>query len=394
MQIPRPDRNLVITVLLAGLLLILGGSWFLDNFDYDYREERGDVSPEARRNRWLAAERFLQQLGLEAEGRSGREFLLNPPSRPGVLLIHRLGVELSAEAEQRLMDWIGSGGHLILTPEEGDNEEKGNLLLDHFQVWAEPREPNLEEGEDAASGPPELSMADGSGPLRIAFDRSRALRYGGVEPDWLGAGEDGALHLLQFRYGLGRLTALSDDGFLDNSEIGDHDHALLLARLVGDQGPVWLLYSSNMPSLARILWRSAPWLLLAAAALLLFWGWNQWLRLGPLLPRSGQERRNLLEHLDAAADYAWRIDRGRGMVTRSREEINQGWRRRHPLLERLDPKGRASWIAEHTGISEARVFEALYGEVADERGFIRDTLVQQRLAEALEAGGKRQSGGG
>ena len=111
------------------LLVLLGWGihWFLDNHRWETLETRVGVSVEARRNPWLAAERFLRRLNRSVESQSGRRLLLQPPAAGGVLIVKRLGRVLPPDREQALIDWIRTGGHLVVGV--GDRADAGAAAL-------------------------------------------------------------------------------------------------------------------------------------------------------------------------------------------------------------------------------------------------------------------------
>jgi hypothetical protein len=200
---------------------------------------------------------------------------------------------------------------------------------------------------------------------------------------------DGELggRLLQYRVGAGLVTVLSDIGFIGNDEIGKRDHALLLALLAGGERRAWLLYSSDMPSLATLVWQKAPYLVTSVLLLCGLWLWRLTRRTGPLLASDALARRNLMEHLEAAAGYAWRVDRAQAMLRASRERLDRAWRRRCPALAWVDRQARCGWIAERTGLTSEAVEQALYGEVEGAQAFIEASAIQQELAASLRRGG-------
>ena len=67
-------------LLIIGLLLImtaLSASWFVSHFESYQQEVKTGLSPEARSNPYLAAERFLHALGRPAESRDGTDMILH-----------------------------------------------------------------------------------------------------------------------------------------------------------------------------------------------------------------------------------------------------------------------------------------------------------------------------
>ncbi|MCP4043059.1 MAG: DUF4350 domain-containing protein, partial [Gammaproteobacteria bacterium] len=333
---------------MVGALLLAGVGWyihwFLDNYERRYREVRIEISHLARRNPYLAADRFLNRIGVQAESISGRDQLLSLPEDGGTLLVNDFGANLPPEREKALLEWIGRGGHLIVAARKQwdvEEESSGDHLLDQFGVRlatdASPEEDNQEPDVDEAQNegvfsPVEVSFSDYPGSLKVHFNARRVLEdSAGTATGSIGGAK--GYHLLQYREGDGLLSVLSDIRFLTNDHIGEQDHALFLALLIGlEEERVWLLYSSNMPPLVTLLWRYAPHLVAMLVLLTFLALWRLTARTGPLLTGRSVARRNLLEHLEAAAAFAWRTDWASGMFKTSQSAIEQKWLRRHVSL--------------------------------------------------------------
>jgi hypothetical protein len=376
-----PGRLAWVSALVLLLLALLGwgGHWFFDNHRWETLEIQVGVSAEVRRNPWLAAERFLTRLDRTVESQSGRRLLLQPPAAEGVMVVKRLGRVLPPDREQALVDWIRTGGHLVLGA--GDPADAGAAALrERFGVelgvvdWGES---DADGGEDCGClahfhypGFPE--------PLQAEFSPNRYLAGGDPAPDWRIDNPSGA-QLLQIVVGRGRLTLLTGTEWLENESIGERDHALLLALLVGEAAAAWLVYGSDQPGVLTLIWAKAPYLVLAGLLLTGLLLWRSGRRCGPLLSAPPPVRRDLLEHLQAAAEYAWRLDRAHGLLGGSRQRLLQEWQRRHPALARLDRVERSAWIAERCGLAAAAVERALYGPIDNERELIRASAVLRLL---------------
>ncbi len=410
------QTNRIVLILLGGLLLAgitWYAVWFYNNFESYEKEIRSDESPEARRNRLLAAEHFLQRMGREAESRGGRGFLSELPPPGDTLYISRLSSNISEAKYRSLIEWIESGGHLILDVGElWDEDTSENPLLNRFRVELQDQweldnkdlaackapddedEENPNEGETALDEEADeeedeervlvtIPLSGDNRSITMEVDPSLWLRDKSGAADWRVSSDKGA-HILEFRSGEGLLTLLSDGGMFHNDRIGEQDHAFLLAMLTEDAGKVWFLYSSDMPSLPVLLWQRFPFLVSCVLMLLLLGGWRlATASSGPLLaPRAG-ERRNLLEHVEATAQYGWRTNRSQQLFIDNRDTLEQAWRRRHPGLNNMSKTQRCEWIGEKTGLSASAVERVLYGEFTAEEDFIRASSVLQRLAARL-----------
>jgi hypothetical protein len=224
----------------------------------------------------------------------------------------------------------------------------------------------------------------------VGFDQSRVLQMESEDLLWQIPAQQG-FHLLSLPWGSGMVTLLSDNRFFNNSEIDQQDHALFLAHLTRDYERVWLLYSSQMPTLPALAWRHAPQLVVTGLILLLILSWRLTLRTGPILVQRNPSRRSLLEHLQAAADFLWKQDRAAGLLERSQRQLEIRWLSSHPLLQRMNQGARCRWLAERTGLSSLSIQAALYGEPRHERGLIETSVIQQQLLAALQPDKKRIS---
>ncbi|MEJ2452594.1 MAG: DUF4350 domain-containing protein [Candidatus Thiodiazotropha sp.] len=382
-------------------LLIIGGYswWFLANFEQETYQRRSEMSEQARRNPLLAAERLLNRLGQQAESRSGRQYLIQPPEESGVLLVRDLGAPLPADRVDALLAWVEAGGQLIATPGRLQSDELRRPLLEAFGVelvnlwdiegldWLK----DVADEGDAEQKPTQaIVLPNGNEtPLEIEFDSDRRFEVD-YDGDYWQAPSEGDPHLLIFPYGRGYVTFLSDSGFFDNGRIGDYDHAPLLAELADGPERVWLLYSSQMPSLLELIWRWAPYLVVS---LLLFVGlsiWHMGRRSGPRIVSGQQQRRDLLEHLQAAAQFNWRTDPSASLLQQARKQVEKRWMISHPQLHHLDRDARCEWLAERTGMTPEAIELALYNAQTEGGQLIKITANLQRLLTALHPQGNKR----
>ncbi|WP_156427929.1 DUF4350 domain-containing protein [Thiohalocapsa sp. ML1] len=359
-----------------GVMLAAGTwLWFDANFERQLRELPAGESEAARRNPFLAAERFLAGLGVAADSSTDLSLLRTPPGPRDMLVIDGLP-PLNAERRARLRAWLEAGGRLLAEAIRLDEAASGS---DDFlaELGAMLRFDEAADGD--ADVVADVQIAGYPEPLQVAFAAPWYLEdaAGMAVGD---AGADGRARLLEYAVGDGIVYVVSDTLWLGNGAIGRHDHALLLARLAADRDHVWLLHDVSVPHLAVLLWRAAPAAVLSAALLLAAVLWHIGGRLGPLLPAPAAGRRDLLEHLEAAGDFLWQRGRGAVLVSRTRRRIERDWLRRHPPLRKLDQPGRARRISEQSHLPVSEVQAALYGPLPDLAALPRITAALQRLA--------------
>ncbi len=374
----RPSEHGGAWVLAVVTALLAAGAWFWfdANFERQTRTVEVEQSPEARRNPFLAAERFLQRLGVDARSSAGIELLRSPPASGDMLIVDGLP-PLSAARRQQLLDWLIGGGEMLVEAMdvlEPDDEPGTDDLLAEFGAV-------LRMDDSAPAEVVAEIDADGvAEPVRAGFLGRYYLEdaYG----ESIGAiGADDRPRLLQYAVGDGLLFVVSDTRWLSNSGIGDHDNALLLDWVAAERDTVWLLHDVAVPPLALLIWHAAPAAVIASALLIVALLWGQGGRLGPLLPAPPDRRRDLLEHLRAAGEFLWRLGRGGLALQQTRRRVERGWLRRHPPLRALDEAARAERIALLCRLPMTDVRRALYAPIGDDR--VRDHLGLIRISETL-----------
>lgn len=436
-----PKTNRIILWLIG--IALLGGvawytHWFLTNFEEVSKEVRTGISPEARKNRFLAAEMFLAQNSQNVTSKAGSNIFALNPSTEDTILIGSHSQLFLKHNNDKLVDWVKGGGHLILVPETtDDNEEEQSSLIQTLGVELhfvnEDEQTDMPCGEEESSCDDKTASADNAcgesdqpcedetgsaegeknsapthtqenpdkekktdddkwvtvsfhtdypGDFQASFLSDRYLKDTQDSASVI-VGNGDHFNLLEYTLGDGTVTVLSDLSLFTNADIGKHDHAYLLYQLMAGPGKAWIFYSADMPSLLALLWKKAPYLTMLSLFLLMMAGWRMLMRSGPRLKPQYEDRRNLLEHIDATAIYSWRIDKAHQLFSDNRKAIEQAWRRRHPQLGNMTQNERCQWIGEKTGISASAVERTLYSEIANEQDFIRASAVMQQLAAII-----------
>jgi len=376
---------------ILALLIVIGiWHWLSTNFERRTEVVATGWSAEARRNPYLAAEQFLSRLGMDATSVAGRAPLRDLPAPEDTMIVRGLG-PMHAERINRIQDWIEQGGILVVeamsVTTTGAGPRRKGLLAALGAVLREADEADGHPGGarviaslDAASLDAGAAVA-ANGPIEIAFSSRYSLQ------DLSGDAEivvdaNGLPRMLRYQLGDGQVIVLSDSVFMTNEQIGQHDHALFTALLAGrGNGRVWLLYDSEVPALPALVWEKAPQAVLAAATLLILLLWHLGGRLGPLLPEQPRRRRDLLLHLDAAAELLWRHGLGDRQLAATRRRVEQAWACRHPQLRGLSAAARVRWIADQTGLDVDAIDAALYRDLGsdDDGALIQATQTLQQL---------------
>ena len=398
------DQRITI-IIITGLMLVcifLGYRWFHENFAFKEVEESTGYSSEARRNKFLAAEYFLRELGAEVESNSNRARLLEISSEYKTILINDYGPKLSPTHFKELKLWLENGGHLIFTAsdfeysysEDNENAEynynydydfKNNQLLEEIGVI--PRYTDFDDN---------LSYPEDEKPLKVTLNNGQVFEAT-FSPDYhLIDINDSAIfsiedrfgkHLLQFNIGAGKLTVLSDNEFLNNNNIKEHDHAYLLWLLssaelstsTSKNNSILLLYNNESDSIFSLIWNHAKQACIAFLTFLVLGLWSMRNRFGPILPNTNFSNRNIVEHLRAIARFSWRQDRGVHLLKQSREQCENSLLTRYPALKDMSAKERLEHIADILDIEPEKVHSALYFEPRSTSEYINSSHYLQKI---------------
>ncbi|HMX23475.1 MAG TPA: DUF4350 domain-containing protein [Accumulibacter sp.] len=322
----------------------------------------------ARRNPYLALERFTERMGGTLTRRSDASVLDRLPAGGTVLLDRQRAHWLPADRLRNLLAWVEDGGYLLVVAERPGVEDP---LLDHFGIS------RLTKAGDQPAGPPrmlEVDLPQGQAPLRVDA-AGPGLRAGSRPPSW-SAGRPGAgAQWLHYAIGRGNLTvAVGLDNQLSNRQIGELDHAELYWTLLSryDHSPkpqVLLLSRLQMPGLFVWLWENAWAACVATACVLALWLWRIMPRFGPCYPEAPPARRELREHLAAVGRYLWRAGALPSLLVPVREHFHTRLTLRHPRIAALPKEERPAALAELSRFSSATITAALESRAINPHAF-------------------------
>ncbi|MCM8625177.1 DUF4350 domain-containing protein [Accumulibacter sp.] len=375
-------RRFVLAGLLAVGVTAMLIVWLASNIERVPVQRHEPPRTEARRNPYLALERFVIRMGGTVTRHPETRVLDRLPEGGIVFLDRRRLDHLQEERLQRLLGWVEGGGYLIVVAEETGIADP---LLDSMGVSrVEPASTEHGSGDRSIS----LSLPGAERALRVDVAR-QVLTVGERQPDWL-AGEDrrGA-QVVNFRLGRGNLTVACElDQQLSNRRIGRHDHAEMfwtLLRFHGHSSPpqVLLLSGFEMPTLAGWLIDQAWAACFATLVLIALWLWRIVPRFGPLRSDPPPVRRELREHLAAVGHYLWRCRAPSALLEPAREHFRHCLAQRRPEVAACSVRAQVSALAALSRLSPAWIALALAGEADDRQAFVEVLRTLQVLERHL-----------
>jgi hypothetical protein len=297
-------RQLALPAAILLLALVVAAVVFVARGLEEVREEvETGPTGAALDNPYLALERLLSRLGVEA--RSAPLLSDLPAPAPEVVFLLAPSRREWSTRDERLLEWVDRGGHLVLGAMEGE---------DPFLDWL-----GLER--------------DGW------MIRARDGSWDFVdEPDWERTGRP--VYAVSFPRNAGRVTVLTGHEALAGKGLAEEGRAELaweLACLGGRPARALVVYGDDFPGLAALLWRHARPLVVSTLVLVAAALWGASRRFGPILPDPEPGRRSLAEHVLAGGRLLWRYRRVGPLLSGVREELRARVRVRHPELAHLEP---------------------------------------------------------
>lgn len=375
-------------VLGLGLLLVGGGiALFLALFERVSTTVPLPPEGEARYNPLYALRMALQAQGVKAQSYP----VLNPNALAlgprDTVLIYTQPEAISAVQTQRLVDWVKHGGHLVMrgpgageTPgelaealgleaaagvsEDDEDADEAFVMPSCASLSATPAPPKPRA--KAAGESDQAAAGKDSGTKKPARETVQlcGTAFVGSLPQFEGHHGDSVrgYRFGRMALGAGQVTVVSDLGFLANDELKKRiatelGYQVLAPRL--GEGTVHLVYSADVPSIWRLLmlygWMALVPAVLALAAFLLLRGQ----RFGSPVPAPSANRRTLLEHVQAAGEFAFRRGRSLSLHSAVLALFQRRLALRDPVLAALDGETLVAALAEKFQLTPDRVRLAL-----------------------------------
>jgi hypothetical protein len=347
-------------------LMATGVTWFLSTYERVAAREWVGPSGEARRNPYLAAERFAARMGLAArELRSLPE--LDTLKAGSVLLVPNRRQALDPRRVREIVSWVEAGGHLIAEAE--------------LIGVADPLFELLGVQRQAAPPPPKPVPVELAGGRKLAVSIFGAMTL-------KAAGKDAA-RFVSFPHGKGTVSALAGLHFARNGLIGTSDNAEFLWQLLrlAPAAELQVYLRPERLSLWRFLKEHAAPVLFATAALLALWLWHIAPRFGPVQPDAAPARRRLLDHLRASGRYYWAKGLRARLVVAARDAALRRITGAQPDFAVSSAAERVARLCALAGIQREEA-QRFMSAGASLRGaeFIRIMHTAHRIHSALERG--------
>lgn len=326
--------------LIVALLGALGIYLYLKATPYQAEVDHGP-SPAAQANPYLAAEMFLRKRGIDVSHAESLAVLPEIDPRQHTLLMFNDRSKMTPRQVDQVLNWARAGGRLVFVAESIWDEKTGqsnDLLLDRVQLRQsfskDLKDPPPDAAEDPFPNLTKLYLEDEDAPAYAGFDTAFHLDDPkNLAQAWANSAK--ATHMMQLAFGLGSITVVTDADLWKTPAIAQHDNAWLLWYLSADTA-VTLLYNTEHDGLLTLLWRYFPQASVALLALIGLWLWHVGVRHGPVQATAPRDRRQLMEHLRASADFVLRHNGQQTLLQALQQDVLRRARHRHPGFDQLN----------------------------------------------------------
>lgn len=419
-----------IAILALAALLILS---FQKNFEYVEKTQWQPLSGEARSNPLYAGMLFLRRMGIPTETIDSLQDLTTLPDTDTVLLISSSRQTLRDEQVSNLLDWVKSGGHLIIAgitdwnsyfsddslvnePNDGvgdesersegegagteddevyyDEDEMAEALaslptIDALQEFLDVELREKIQFDDDKT-PEKISIKGSDKPLELGpyYYNSIVLRDKNTASKLEQIAINGKNFAIRQPVEDGLITLVSDFAFINNYKIGEYDHAEILWNIVrgkpmlagasGLQLPraIWLIHSDERASLFAVIWKTWWALVITLAMLFVFWILRVSRRFGPVIAKETEDRRNLLEHIDASGAYYWKQKNQAILLESTRQAAQQQLAKSIPGWQAMSQQDQIQLLAKRLKMNESPLAKILYGNIANSAHEFTETIKQ------------------
>lgn len=297
--------------------------------------------------------------------------------------------ESEATDEPDLVDPIGARVGLILEPVTS-GRNKGSVPPPDTPPPTSSPTPITAAGKKPPSRITMIRIPGLSYPLQVQADFA-SLREKNRAATPLFADDDGVA-VRVYQEGKGHLVMIANNEF-DNRRLGSYDHAELLLNLVqlrpnadGSKNHVLLIQRLAILPWYQALWNAFHAAMISAGVGLLLLFWVALRRFGPLMPEPDQERRSLMEHIDASGRWLWKVPGGRDiLLSATRAATLRIIERRAPEMVQVGSSEQSQLLATACSLSRANIASALHQRASSRPiDFTRQIQTLQQLRKHYE----------
>lgn len=374
------------TWVMAGVSIAIGLSsyWFFSNFTKTPVEKNKGYSVEARRNPYLAAEKFLNSNNIEFEQRKNFKLFDAELAQFDSVMINGSRIGMLQDTRLKMKQWVEKGGHLILLATEVFNYEKStsrdqfldNLGLRYYS------DDDIYYDYDSDERITKLKFDDYEETTWIDFYPQGYLDDTSGDATFT-AGSEQADYMVQYQLKEGLVTILADFKIWNNYNIEQQDHAIFLQQLAGTSPKVWFIYHRIQPSLMSLAFDQMPYVIISATVLLVLILFSNLWRQGALKPNVPAIQRKIMQHIQASGTFHYYTNGGQYLIQKMITSLNHKIEIRAHEFSQLSDKDKIIKINQLTAINKKQLHDLYFSELETHDDFVSKVKLIQQIRKHL-----------
>jgi len=385
--------------------LVLTGVVIAQHLVVSYEDKRKSPLSDVLNNPMAALEQILIQSGKQATSFKDRQPIYQLPNTDHSIVVRNLMEPLTVDREDALLDWVEQGGTLIYEPywlglsseRPYLHERIGILIIENEDYdYGSDIHASFQYGNDigVVHQTPQYYLTPKGSPKEAPEDIRTDVKN--IKPILK---SEEHTHGYEVRIGEGKVFLLSDTRFLDTptvwgynsvivsdeekpndnktlnlfrtTSIAGHDHLAFTMNLIGDKTHVWLLYDTDAPSFISIMYHRFPLMVITLGVWVLVYISYLMTRFGPVNHTMPTQQRNILQHLNQAGLFLWKLNNNQAQVTKWQSQIINRLKLKHPRLSGLEEHHFHEAVAGLAGMNTKDVAWSLNHKTKNRKEFVK-----------------------
>ena len=374
---------IVIASIIAGLIYWLGN--YIEFFEQDV--EVG-YNGEARINNFLAVEYFLKAMGQSTQRIDIYRESVDILNKNDTLIMTGHRVSMGQEKSKLLMEWVSSGGYLIITARSyvEDDDRTHDYLLDSLGISGIYQYIDEDQFDDT---PINVNINENIEFLLVGFKQYYTLKILDNNQNdiiW-SVKNDSTINAVAISHGQGRVIVLSDMSILHNTEISKYDNAAFIWGLVNDKqttGDVYYSLFETRETLLSWIYTKAPVFVYTVLVFIVLFIWHVIPRFGPVINVDVPDRLSFKDHILASGNYYWRKKDYSRLTVFSQKSILQMIYLKYPGLGLKDRQYLVDTLQDLIPHSNHNLYDALFDKnITSQESFLQKIKLLENIRKAI-----------
>ncbi|MCU4675273.1 DUF4350 domain-containing protein [Catenovulum sp. 2E275] len=407
---------------LISVLVGLVSTCCYQNFELKENQIRLNLPNTVMQNPFLALNKLAEQYQQNFKVYQEYDLLFTEqkgnvqPKADSVLILARSDTHLSKLQAEKIINWVKSGGHLILamdaafykqvrdiqhplwqqlnisahSPLELDEPEDDNSTEEQAEVELDAEQDESAQTEEDPEETAEKNKFDNEFSTEILTDTG-AVFYTFLEKSYRIAvpeslelmtffGDQQGATFVQFGLEKGIVSLLTEVDIWNNRQLDQAHNAYFYHWLTNDKTDV-TLFSAQMENhwlINLFIW--SPGFIFLSILLVILFVWRQAVRFGSIITTDEAQKHFFHQHIEAAGEYYWKHNQQLLLIGSLQQEIFEVLNKRWPGFTLAEQNEQLVYLNELTELDNQLILQALYQKNHQhEQSFTKQIRILQKL---------------